>query len=107
MRKKQHEHKLFGPDTQRDTPGERTVFSGPQKFMLGPLSTSKHREFLISTLPSINLSAAIRNNFVVACSVVRGLLGTGTPGPRPRILPGRFGIDSTLIRHRFPDLTLF
>ena len=38
--------------------------------------------------------------------VVRGLLGTDPPDltsnpPGPPLLRGRFGIDSTLIRHRF------
>ena len=48
--------------------------------------------------------------------LVRGLLGTGPPDPTlesasPSPPQGsiwhRFNIDSTLIRHRFPDLTLF
>ena len=49
-------------------------------------------------------------------SVVRGLLGTdppdltlesASPSPPQRSIWHRFDIDSTLIRHRFPDLTLF
>ena len=48
--------------------------------------------------------------------VVRGLLGTDPPGPHPRIrlaLPSQgsiwhwFNIDSTSIRHWFPDFALF
>ena len=43
---------------------------------------------------------------------MRGLLGTGPPDPTlestsPSLLRVQFGIDSTLIRHRLPDLTLF
>ena len=47
--------------------------------------------------------------FARAC---RKVVRLRPPGPHPRIrlaLPssrGRFGIDSTLIRHRFPDFTL-
>ena len=49
---------------------------------------------------------------LVAPRLARGLLGTGPPDPTlesasPPLLRGRFGIDSTSIRHRFPDLTLF
>ena len=49
-------------------------------------------------------------------TLARGLLGTGRPDPTlesasPSPPQGsiwhRFNIDSTLIRHRFPDLTLF
>ena len=43
---------------------------------------------------------------------MRGLLGTGPLDPTlesasPPLLKCRFGIDSTSIRYRFPDLTLF
>ena len=57
---------------------------------------------------------------IVAVKSCEGFIRHRPPGPRPRIhlaLPSslspqgsiwhRFNIDSTLIRHRFPDLTLF
>ena len=50
---------------------------------------------------------------LIRYSFVRGLLGTGPSDPTSNLprpqgsIWHRFNIDSTLIRHRFPDLTLF
>ena len=71
-----------------------------------------HTPFLLSRsdIPQLCYNASI------GASVVRGLLGTGPPDPTlesasPSPPQGsiwhRFNIDSTLIRYRCPDLTLF
>ena len=54
-----------------------------------------------------------RAEYCFESTVMRGLLGTDTHGPTLEsaspspLRRDRFGIDSTLIWHRFPDLTLF